>query len=317
MDIIMMLTYLAFVTVLFKVFRLPVTKWTVTSAGFGGTILMGWIYISMAYFHPYSPYGKGYFITTPLAIEVRGTVTEVYVDDNRPLQEGEPIFRIDPRPFESRVKSLQADLELAEKRLREQEELYRQHSGTLFEFEARDAKVKQLKADLIKADFDLQNTVVTAPEDGHLIQNRLTVGTMAGPLKVASLATFVPKRDTFYIAGFRSNGVSNIEVGARAEIYFVAKPGKVFKARVSKVWSNIEEGQILPTAHMISVSTIAPPGRIPIQFELMDDISAYGIPDGSSFGATVYSTHLEFLGELRSIFFHMFSWQNIINFEAL
>jgi hypothetical protein len=55
-------------------------------------------------------------------------------------------------------------------------------------------------------------------------------------------------------------------------------PGKVFKARVSMVWDDIQEGQILPTAHMISVSKFAPPGRFPVQFGLLDDISAYDIP---------------------------------------
>ena len=317
MDIIMTLTYIALVTVLFKVFKVPVTKWTVTTAAFGGGLLLGWIYISMAYFHPYSPYGKGYFITTPLAIQVKGKVTKVYVDDDRMLKRGDPIFRIDPKPFESRVEVLQAELGLAEKRLKEHERLYKQHSGSLFELEARQTKIKKIKAELIKAQFDLNNTVVVAPDNGRLIQNRITVGTMAGPFKIASLATFVPDKKTYYIAAFRPNGVSNIEVGAKAEVFFVAKPGKVFKAKVIKIWDAIQEGQIKPSAQMMSVSHLALPGRIPIEVEILDDISGYDIPKGSAFGATVYSTHLEFLAELRSIFFHMFSWTNIINFEAV
>jgi len=317
MDIIMMLTYVALVVILFKVFKVPVTKWTVTTAAFGGGLLMGWIYISMAYFHPYSPYGKEYFETTPISINVKGKVTEVYVKDTRALKKGDKIFKIDPKPFESVVKTLDAELTLAQERLREQERLYKKKAGTLFDLEDRASKVKALQAQLLKANFDLNNTLVTAPSDGHLVQNRISVGTMAGSFKVSSLLTFVPDKKSYFVAGFRTNGISNIKVGADAEVYFVAKPGKVFKARVTKVWKEIAEGQLLPFSKMKSVSHHLEHGRIPVEFEILEDISAYEIPKGSAFGATVYSTHLAFLGELRSIFFHMFSWQNIINFEEI
>jgi len=271
----------------------------------------------MAYFHPYSPYGKGYFVTTPLAINVKGKIVEVYVSDDRHLEKGEKIFKIDPRPFESVVKNLEAKLALAKKRLKENTELYKKAGGRLFDIEQREAEVTQLESQLIKANFDLNNTTVVAPVNGHLIQNRLSVGTMAGVFKVSSLATFVPDGKTYYIAGFRSNGISNIKEGAKAEIFFVSKPGKVFKARVKKIWKDLREGQLLPAAQMKSVTREFVPGRVPVEFEILDDISGYDIPRGSTMGATVYSTHLEFLAELRSIFFHMFSWGNIINFEAV
>ena len=66
---------------------------------------------------------------------------------------------------------------------------------------------------------------------------------------------------------------------------------------------------------MISFEGKLPPGRIPVQIELVDDISQYYIPGGSAFGVCVYSEHLKFLGELREIFLHMFSWQNVISFD--
>jgi len=317
MDIIMTLTYIALVTVIFKVFKVPVTKWTVTTAAFGGGLLLGWIYISMAYFHPYSPYGKGYFVTTPLAINVRGKIVEVYVHDDQHLKKGEKIFKVDPSPYESVVKNLEAKLALAKKRLKEDLQLYKKAGGRLFDIEQREAEVAGLESQLIKANFDLNNTVVVAPDNGHLIQNRLTVGAMAGIFKVASLATFVPDGKTYYVAGFRSNGISNIKEGAKAEVFFIAKPGKVFKARVKKVWRELKEGQLLPKSQMKSVTREFVPGRVPVEFEILDDISGYDIPRGSTMGATVYSTHLEFLAELRSIFFHMFSWGNIMNFEEI
>ena len=105
-----------------------------------------------------------------------------------------------------------------------------------------------------------------------------------------------------------------------AESASLAKPwlsGKTFKARVVKLWGEIAEGQLTPTTavRMISFSKTIPPGRIPVQIEILDDMSQYYIPVGTSSGVTVYSEHLAFLGELRRIFLHLFSWQNIIAFD--
>jgi len=66
---------------------------------------------------------------------------------------------------------------------------------------------------------------------------------------------------------------------------------------------------------MVSVSEKLPPGRIPVKIELLDDVSGFYLPSGTSAGVAVYSEHLKFLGELRRILLHMFSWQNVISFE--
>jgi multidrug resistance efflux pump len=142
---------------------------------------------------------------------------------------------------------------------------------------------------------------------------------MAGVFKVSSLLTFMPDDAPWFIAAFRPNGLANIKEGYEAEVFFTVLPGKTFKARVKKVWDEIAEGQLLPNARMKSVSKVhdVPPGRIPVQIEILDDLSGYNIPKGSNFGVTVYSEHLTMLKELRSIYFGMFSWQNIMNFEEL
>ena len=88
------------------------------------------------------------------------------------------------------------------------------------------------------------------------------------------------------------------------------------KVKVVKLWDEIAEGQLLPVGtKMVSVSKTPPPGRIPVKIELIDDISSYYIPAGSSAGVCVYSDHLEFLGKLRQVFLHMFSWENILCFD--
>ena len=316
MDIIMMLTYAALAIAAFKIFRLPVTKWSVTTTALGGAFLMAWIYISMAFFHPYTPYAKIYFQTSPISAQVKGKVVKVFVKTNQPLKKGDPLFQIDPTPFQATVDQLKAELVLAEKRLKETTELIKMQAGRGYDLERYQADIDSIKAQLIKAKFNLESTTVRAPTDGHVTQSRVREGIMAGAYRVSSLMTYVIKEKPYYIAAFRPNATQNIKVGAEAEVIFISVPGKTFKAKVVKLWDDIAEGQLVPIGmKMISFSGKLPPGRIPVQIELVDDISPYYIPRGSAFGVCVYSEHLKFLGKLREIFLHMFSWQNVISFD--
>jgi len=315
MDLILTLGYVALAIGMFKLFRIPVTAMTVTTAGLGGGFLMGWMYISMAYFHPYTETGRMYFKTSMISTNVKGRVSKVYVHDERPMKEGDPIYEIDPSLFLSAVKDLKAQLKLAETRLGQQQKLYKKQAGSLYELEKREQLVSSIKAQLIKANFNLDNTIVRAPADGHIAQNRLIVGTMAGAFRLSSLGTFVMDEKPLYIAGFRPNGLPSIAVGAEAQVLFPAVPGKVFTAKVVKIFSEVAEGQLHSSFIMKEMTKHDLNGRVPVQLEIVDDISGYNIPKGSSFEATVFSDNLHMLIELRRILFGMFSWKNIINFE--
>jgi multidrug resistance efflux pump len=317
MDLILILTYLALVTVIFKVFRIPVNKWSVTTAIFGGALILGWIYISMGYFHPATTHGQSYFKSTPLSVSVRGEVVKIYVDDDRHLKKGDPIFQIDPTPYESKVRQIESMLSLAKSRYAEDIKLQKEGGGSKFNVENMRSEVQKLKDELVKARFDLNSTVVVAPADGHIAHNRLTLGTTAGIFKVSSLITFVPDQKPRYIAAFKPNSISNIQPGLEAWVTFPAKPGKVFKAKVKKVWYELRQGQLLPNQWMVNVNHTGFPARIPVEFEIVDEsFPHYHIPVGSVMWATVYSEHLEFLTLLRSILFTMFSWKNILSFDG-
>ena len=315
MDLILTVGYVAFAMGVFKVFRIKVTAMTVTTAALGGGFLMAWMYISMAYFHPYTENGKIFFKTSMIANNVKGKITKIYVHDETPMKKGDPIYQIDSGPYLSELRDLQAQLKLANIRLNQQQKLYDRKAGTLQELEKREQIVASLKARLIEANFNYKNTTVRAPSDGHILQNRLEVGTMAGVAKMASLGAFILDEEPQYIAAFRPNGLPSISVGAEAEVLFPALPGKVFKAKVVKIFAEVAEGQLLPSYQMKSLTKHSIVGRVPVQLEIIEDISMYKIPKGSSFQATVFSDNLPMLIELRRILFHMFSWKNIINFE--
>lgn len=108
MELLLLLIYGSICVVIFKVFKLPLNKWTVPTAALGGVIIIGVLVLVMNYNHPYSNMAREYFVTTPVIPAVRGIVISVDIEANQVVEKGTVLFRIDPKPFESIVRQKQA-----------------------------------------------------------------------------------------------------------------------------------------------------------------------------------------------------------------
>lgn len=137
MDLLLILIYTAICVVVFKVFRIPLNKWSVPTAILGGVVLLGIILMLMNYNHPYGKYAKEYFISVPIVPAVKGIVTSVEAEPNVPLKKGDVLFRIDPKPFEIKVAKKKAQLAEAELQFKQ----------TQAQLEAAKARVKKSTAD--------------------------------------------------------------------------------------------------------------------------------------------------------------------------
>lgn len=113
MDLLLIMTYAALCIAIFKVFKIPLNKWTVPTAVLGGVILIGTLILLMNYNHPFTQLGSQVFSTTPVVSGVRGRVIEVPVQANQPLKQGDVLFRIDPVPFEAELTKIEAQIKEA------------------------------------------------------------------------------------------------------------------------------------------------------------------------------------------------------------
>lgn len=52
MDLLLILTYTAIAYATFKIFKIPVNKWTVPTAALGGLVLVAGLVLLMSYNHP-------------------------------------------------------------------------------------------------------------------------------------------------------------------------------------------------------------------------------------------------------------------------
>jgi RND family efflux transporter MFP subunit len=130
---------------------------------------------------------------TAIGPEVQGRLVEVFVDVGDEVEAGDPLFQIDPRPYEMALEEARAGLELAEaesanarneaarsRKLVKQQIVAPQHHAQLrTQAAVARARVEQMKARLARAEHDLERTLVGAPYRGSIVERRAHEGAMA------------------------------------------------------------------------------------------------------------------------------------------
>jgi multidrug resistance efflux pump len=328
---ILTLIYLAILWVVFKVFKVPLNKWTITTSILVGFMGIGGIVITMNYHHPYSREGRLYFYTTPMFARVNGRVIEVPVEPNKLLAKGDILFRFDPRPFEDNIESIRGELAGVEvERDRSKEEydrstaLQRRGAGSeretqqwRIQYESALAEVRSTQARLDKALYELEEEVVVrAPTAGYVTQVRIRAGMalISQPQNISAM-TFIHSGEPELWAGFPQNGIQNIKPGFDAEITFDAIPGRAFKGRVDKVNTAIAQGQLQPSGDLIDFDKAArlnQPGRVAVKIVVLDDLSEYTIPAGARAQVAVYSDDWHAIRIIRRILLRMKSWEKFV-----
>jgi multidrug resistance efflux pump len=117
MELLLILIYVSFCYVIFKIFRIPVNQWSLATAVLGGIFGITLILLVMNYNHPFTKNARIYFAVTPILPAVKGRVVEVPVKTNTPLKEGDVLFKIDPKPYQYVVDQKKAALAEAEQQV--------------------------------------------------------------------------------------------------------------------------------------------------------------------------------------------------------
>lgn len=113
MDMLIILTYTSICIAIFKIFKIPLNKWTVPTAVLGGVAVLSAIMIAMNFNHPYAKFSKEYFVSVPIIPEIAGTVDKVHVVPNVPVKKGDILYTIKNDKQIFALKKAQAALEEA------------------------------------------------------------------------------------------------------------------------------------------------------------------------------------------------------------
>lgn len=317
MDLLLILTYTAICIAVFKIFNIPLNKWTVPTAALGGIVLISALLIVMNYNHPYSEISRQYFVTTPIVSSVTGRVINVPVADNTTVKTGDILYQIDPTPFKYKVGSLNAQLKLAQADLDRANQLLPKGAISVREHDLAVSRVDQLKADQANAVYDLGQTTVRAPTDGYVTQVILRPGMISAAFPIRPVMVFVHKETKYYIGWFRQNSLLRLKVGDKAEVTFDGIPGVIFAGKVKFVFPDLAEGQVVPTGALINISTSAShnPGRIPVGIEITDpNFTQYSnlLPGGAYGQTAIYTDHFPHVAIIRKILLRMSAWMSYI-----
>jgi multidrug efflux system membrane fusion protein len=138
---------------------------------------------------------------TEIGAEVGGRLVQVLVDVGDVVGEGDPLFRIDARPYQMGLAEARAGLALARAqsenaahevdrvaKLIEQRAASEQHFDQLQTAAAvARAQVEQMEARVARAERDLECTLVRAPYAGSIVERRAHEGAMAGAAPILVL----------------------------------------------------------------------------------------------------------------------------------
>jgi len=309
---LLIIMYSMLMFLVFKVFNVPVNKWSSTTAVLGGVISIGFLLLMMGMYHPFTKEARIYTLTTPVLPTVTGRVIEVNVKVGDRIEPDGLLFRIDPEPFQHKVDRLEADLRLAQSNLEDATTIFERGVGRDKDVEFAQATADSLAAQLANARFELSETEVRAEGEGYVAQVRLRPGALAVSMPFSPLMTFVHDEDRFLLAGFQQNPLQNIKPDFDAEVIFVALPGKVFAASVVGVSDIMAQGQLLPDGKLIKFEGVTKPGRVMVEIELQDDLSGYQLPAGSKAYVAVYSEKWKPVAMIRKVLLRIMSWENYL-----
>jgi RND family efflux transporter MFP subunit len=134
-----------------------------------------------------------------------GFLHKIHFRDGQDVKTGDPLFDIDPRPFEAacdraraEIAAANAKVALTQAEVARYQELFSVDAASQAELDLKEAHFEVSKADLDRAnaalrtaEIDLSYTKIAAPIDGRIGESRLTVGALVSAIDPAPLTTIV------------------------------------------------------------------------------------------------------------------------------
>lgn len=219
--------------------------------------------------------------TVQVGSQVSGTIREIFVDFNSPVQRGQHVAQIDPRPFAFKVKQAeanlataraqvvkdQADLDFKRQVLKRTRELFERNLIAQQDVEAAErdynqlqaqlqldqARVRQEAAALEEARVNLGYTDIVSPVDGIVVSRNVDVGqTVASSFQTPVL--FLIARDLTKMqvnASVNESDIGEITEQQRAFFMVDAYPDRKFWGVVTQVRNSPQTVQNVVTYDVV------------------------------------------------------------------
>jgi multidrug resistance efflux pump len=248
----------------------------------------------------------------PIIPQVKGRVIEVGVTDNQRVKKGDVLFKIDPEPYQASANALNAKLKLAKKRLEENRALVKTGSGNRFDLEKAEADYEELKEKTDNSYWELEQTIVRAPNNGTVVNAQLRPGVFLVPTPLRAAMSFLEDEPQVFML-FHQNELHQIKPGHEAEFYVPTNPGQVYKAKVeSVIWAQ-RQGQVNASGDLPQTGVRpAVPNRFPVKLILEEGSHTELIAAGAIGHGAIYTDNMSFLHFVRKVMLRVYSKLNYI-----
>jgi multidrug resistance efflux pump len=181
------------------------------------------------------------------------------------------------------------------------------------EIDGVNTSVANMEAQLRLAQYYLDNTTLTAPEDGRIINLQVRPGMVSGIYRIGGIAALIAEADRYLLATFYQENLKYVRPGQPVEVAFDLYPGQIFAGKVDSIWRGNGVGQYLPSDEIPKFQQ--PPPNVPQdQYAakiILDDPDQSKFPIGAQGSAAIYTggEHGAWAA-LRKISIRAHSWLN-------
>jgi multidrug resistance efflux pump len=181
------------------------------------------------------------------------------------------------------------------------------------EIDGVNTTVANMEAQLRQAQYYLDNTTLTAPEDGRIINLQVRPGMVSGIYRVGGIAALIVDADRYVLATFYQQNLKYVRPGQPVEVSLHLYPGQIFSGTVDSIWRGNGIGQYLPSDDIPKFQQ-PPPNASEGQYAvkiILDDADQSRFPIGAQGSAAIYTGGKSGTwATLRKISIRAHSWAN-------
>jgi len=190
------------------------------------------------------------------------------------------------------VQKWQSRVDVAEaSHLEAEAELERANLNYHSQIDGVNTAVADNEAQLEQARYYLDNTTLTAPEDGRIVNLQVRVGMVSGIYRIGGIAALIADADRYLLATYFQENLKYVRPGQPVEVAFDLYPGQIFRGRVDTIWKANGSGQYLPSDEIPKFHPIGPDvpqGQYAVKI-VLDDPEVSKFPIGAQASAAIYT----------------------------
>ena len=319
MIVFLTLLYIGLLAILLKLKIIKLTLWWKLSPIVWMVLLLVVLFIPMQWGAP-SGSVTMYQTVVEVIPNVSGEVIEVSSKPMVSMQKGEVIFKIDPRPFEYKVRQVESARDVTSLNLKRAKKLAEKDFASQYDVDRLTAELGGLNAQLDDANYNLAQTTVRAPGDGYILGLTLRPGQRVANLPLRSWVSYVNKSQIRLAVGINQIMLRHVKPGQKAEVTVKLIPGEVLTGTVEGIAYMTPAGQLQPSG----LVPLAPTGQNPPEpygvIIKLDENEVVNnalrlryLPGGAIGTGTIYTDSVKMTHIIRKVMIRMEAWMNYIN----